>query len=62
MNIPQCPNCGSTAQPDLIKVNILSATTLNDTYEELYECGCGCKFVVLNPRILSDIKIHKIEW
>ena len=62
INIPKCPKCGSNTAPDLIKVNILSATILNDTYEELYECKCGCKFVALVPRILSGIKIHKIDW
>lgn len=62
INIPNCPKCGSDTAPDLIEVNILSGTVLNDTYEELYECKCGCKFVALVPRALSGMKIHKIDW
>lgn len=62
INIPNCPKCGSYTAPDLVKVSILSATILNDTYEELYECKCGCRFVALHPRHLDDeVKVHRLE-
>lgn len=60
INIPICPECGSYTASDLVEINILEEGYRN-TYEELYECRCGCKFVVLHPRHLDDeVKIHKI--
>ncbi len=61
INIPNCPKCGSYTAPDLIEVNILEEGTKN-TYEELYECKCGCRFVVLHPRHLDDeVRVHRVE-
>lgn len=61
INIPNCPKCGSYTAPDLIEVNILD-NGLMDVYEELYECKCGCRFVVLVPRYLNDeTRVHRVE-
>lgn len=61
INIPSCPKCGSYTAPDLLEVNILKEGTKN-TYEELYECKCGCRFVALHPRHLDDeVRVHRVE-
>ena len=41
MNIPKCPNCGSTAQ---VKKNIPHTTTTGEYINMQYVCGCGCYF------------------
>ena len=61
INIPSCPKCGSDTAPDLIDINILEDDEC-ETYEELYECKCGCRFVALNPRNLDDeVKVYRVE-
>ena len=61
INIPNCPKCGSDTAPDLLEVNILEDIGF-DTYEELYECKCGCRFVALVPRYLDDkVMVHRVE-
>jgi hypothetical protein len=61
INIPKCPKCGSDTAPDLIEINILEDVGFN-TYEELYECKCGCRFVALVPRYLDDkVMVHRVE-
>jgi hypothetical protein len=61
INIPSCPKCGSYTAPDLLEVNILEEGTKN-TYEELYECKCGCRFVALHPRHLDDeVRVYRLE-
>lgn len=45
MNIPKCPNCGSTAQVLLVDVYKKFTNTDGHFYQkELYRCGCGCAF------------------
>ena len=39
----KCPNCGSTAQVELMWHDNYSQT---DYHEYEYECGCGCTFEV----------------
>ena len=39
----KCPNCGSTAQVELMWHDNYSRT---DYHEYEYECGCGCEFIV----------------
>jgi hypothetical protein len=61
INTPNCPKCGSYTAPDLIEVNILEEEAKN-TYEELYECKCGCRFVALHPRHLDDeVRVHRVK-
>ena len=61
MNLPRCPKCGSDTTPDLIDIMILENVGF-DTYEELYECQCGCRFVALHPRHLNDeVKVYRVE-
>ena len=61
IRMPNCPKCGSDTAPDLIEINILEDVGL-DTYEELYECKCGCRFVALVPRYLDDkVMVHRVE-
>ena len=61
IKIPKCPKCGSDTAPDLVEINILEEETRN-TYEEVYECRCGCRFVVLVPRYLNDeVRVHRVE-
>ena len=61
IKIPKCPKCGSDTAPDLIEINILEEGTRN-TYEELYECKCGCRFVALVPRYLDGrVQVHRVE-
>lgn len=40
----KCPNCGSTAQPELMWEDFDSYST--KTIKE-YICGCGCHFEVI---------------
>ena len=62
INIPKCPKCGSDTAPDLIEINILENIGFN-TYAELYECKCGCRFVALVPRFLDDkVIINKVKY
>ena len=61
INIPNCPKCGSDTEPKLVEINILEDVGFN-TYEELYKCECGCRFVALVPRYLDDkVRIHRLE-
>lgn len=61
IKIPNCPKCGSDTAPDLVKVSILEEPT-RSTYEELYECKCGCRFVALVPRdnAVDNAIVHQI--
>ena len=47
------------------EVNKNDKTTVNgtkNTYEEVYECRCGCRFVALHPRHLDDeVRVHRVE-
>lgn len=49
----KCPNCGSTAQPELV-----SQDTDNYSLEHSneYICGCGCHFKVTFAAISVEIK------
>ena len=39
----KCPNCGSTAQPELITTDYIEdGWTINRI--ATYQCGCGCQF------------------
>lgn len=40
----KCPNCGSTAQVELVWADRSSYST---THTKEYECGCGCHFEVI---------------
>ena len=45
----KCPHCGSTAQP---KQKHRALVSENGRYfSEVYECGCGCVFEALFPRV-----------
>ena len=45
----KCPHCGSTAQP---KQRGKATVSDNGKYFcEVYECGCGCAFEALFPRV-----------
>ena len=61
IKIPKCPECGSDTAPDLIEINILEEGT-RSTYEEVYECRCGCRFVALVPRdnAVDNAIVHEI--
>ena len=39
----KCPNCGSSAQVELVWVD---SSTYTSAHYEQYTCGCGCDFVV----------------
>ena len=59
IKIPKCPKCGAYAT-DPIEISILEELT-KSTYEELYECHCGCRFVALIPRQLDDeMRVHRV--
>lgn len=61
INMPNCPKCGSYTAPDLVKVNIIEEGIKN-TYEEIYECKCGCRFVALHPRHLDDeVRVYGVK-
>ena len=61
INIPNCPKCGSNTAPDLIEIKILEDDCF-DTYEEFYECECGCKFVALIERPIDEqCLVHRLE-
>lgn len=39
----KCPNCGSTAQPEVIATDYIEdGWTINRI--TTYQCGCGCQF------------------
>lgn len=39
----KCPNCGSTAQPEVIETDYVeNGWTINRI--ATYQCGCGCQF------------------
>ena len=40
----RCPNCGSTAQPQLVYLD--HGSNKNRKVDE-YECGCGCRFEII---------------
>lgn len=40
----KCPNCGSTAQPELVYLDHSSNSTRKT---DVYECGCGQRFEVI---------------
>lgn len=40
----KCPNCGSSAQPELVYLDHHSNSTRK---VDGYECGCGCRFEVI---------------
>ena len=64
INLPKCPKCGSDTAPDLIEINILEDDYCVEWYEELYECHCGCRFVMLHTRKIDNdekIWIHRVE-
>lgn len=54
MNRVKCPNCGSTAQPELVWEDHYSYS-LRKTKE--YICGCGCHFEV----IFEATKVNILE-
>lgn len=39
----KCPNCGSSAQPKLVKAKSM----YDGKIKGVYECGCGCSFTVI---------------
>ena len=44
----KCPNCGSTAQVNLVACDNLGdkdTARLHEVYQH-YECGCGCSFYI----------------
>ena len=62
MNIPKCPNCGSTAQPDLIEIKLhYSDYQQKEYFTEKYECGCGCVFRAYYPRTEQPIQKTILE-
>lgn len=56
MNRIKCPNCGSTAQPKLVREDHDNYST--EKVKE-YICGCGCKFEATFE--LKKIKTLKVE-
>jgi hypothetical protein len=54
MNDPRikCPNCGSTAQPELV---YLDSTSNNRDKKDDYICGCGCRFTAHFALIRTEI-------
>ena len=56
----KCPYCGSTAQPKQI-----GKATVSDNgryFCEVYECGCGCNFEALFPRVeVEEYFIHYLD-
>lgn len=62
IRIPKCPKCGSDTAPDLIEITIFEDDDEYETYKELYECKCGCRYAVLTPRYVHERTLtHKIE-
>jgi predicted RNA-binding Zn-ribbon protein involved in translation (DUF1610 family) len=49
----KCPNCGSTAQVELLWRDNYSRT---DYHEYDYKCGCGCEFEVRFEVVSVKIK------
>lgn len=57
---PKCPNCGSSTAPKLVEVKTVDEL-FRSTYEEYYNCSCGCQLVVLVPRAIDeDTPVYKI--
>lgn len=52
----KCPNCGSTAQVELVWQDTDNYGTAH-TYE--YECGCGCTFEVTFK--VTEIKVLEMK-
>ena len=52
----KCPNCGSTAQPELVYLDHKSNSTRKT---DVYECGCGCEFEVIYE--YTSFNILKID-
>ena len=53
--------CPCAQYPDLCKY-YKGTQSSAPTYEELYECKCGCRFVALHPRHLDDeVRVHRVE-
>ena len=48
----KCPNCGSSAQVELVWVD---SDMYTSAHYKQYACGCGCDFVVTFE--VTDIKI-----
>ena len=51
MNI-KCPNCGSTAQPELVYFD--SSSNCQEKKDD-YICGCGCKFTAKYRLVETEI-------
>lgn len=51
----KCPNCGSTAQPELV---YMDSTSNNTEKKDDYICGCGCRFTA--HFTLAEIEIVEI--
>jgi hypothetical protein len=51
MNI-KCPNCGSTAQPELTYLDSSSNRTVK---KDDYICGCGCRFTAKFQLVETEI-------
>ena len=49
----KCPNCGSTAQVELLWHDNYNRT---DYHEYDYRCGCGCEFEVRFEVVSTKIK------
>ena len=53
----KCPNCGSTAQPELVWVDRDSYST---KVTKEYICGCGCHFeVIFEAKEVNILKEEK---
>ena len=56
MKMVKCPNCGSTAQPELV---YLDSTSNRTEKKDDYICGCGCRFTA--RYLLVETEILEIE-
>lgn len=52
----KCPNCGSTAQIELVYMDTSSYSTKR---KDDYICGCGCHFEVTFE--VTEVRITKSE-
>ena len=52
----KCPNCGSTAQPELVYFDHKS-NSIRKT--DVYVCGCGCRFEIVFEA--TEVNILKEE-
>ncbi len=48
----KCPNCGSTAQHELV---YLDSSSNHDEKKDDYICGCGCKFTAKFRMVETEI-------